>query len=309
MLPDDSTTDEGLVVPEGSGEETRCGYAAIVGAPNSGKSTLMNAIVGERLSIVTSKPHTTRGRVLGIITDPNLAAQVIFLDTPGLIAEPRYRLQEVMVNEVRRSLVDSDVVLVLFDYAQDRLETREQLAELARESGKPLVHVLNKIDLASGEPDLSDYPEGTIPISALMGANLAPLGQAIAKSLPAGPYLYPPDALADQPERFFAAEFVRETVFDETREEIPYTTAVRVDEFIERQPKDYISATILVDRDSQKGIIIGKGGGQLKRIGQISRRKIEEFIGRSVYLELHVRVKRDWMKQDSALRDLGYLEG
>lgn len=309
---DYSVTDqpgENPLMPEQTEGSSRCGYVAIVGAPNSGKSTLMNALVGERLSIVTPKPHTTRNRVLGIITDPNRGAQVIFLDTPGLIPEPRYRLQEVMVAEIERSLQDCDVVLALYDLEKDDPNVRKRIQKVVEDSGKPAVHVLNKLDALKSDPDYTLYPEGAIAISALHELNLAPLGEAIAAHLPAGPYLYPPETLADQPERFFVAELIRETIFEQMRMEVPYTTAVGIEEFAEREPKDYVLATILVDRDSQKGIMIGKGGAQLKRIGQHSRKKIEEFLGRPVYLELKVRVKRDWMKKDAALRDLGYLEG
>jgi len=287
---------------------TRCGYVAIVGPPNSGKSTLMNALVGERLSIVTPKPHTTRTRVLGIITDLNRNAQVIFLDTPGLLRTPGYRLQEAMVAQIERSLADADVAMALFDYSRPDPSAIEHTVELVRGTGKPTVFALNKSDLAKGEIDLSPYPEGTIPISALYQINMRPLGDAITAHLPLGPFLYPPDTLATQPERFFVAELVRETIFTLMRKEVPYTTAVAVEQFVERTPKDYIGAAILVDRDSQKGIMIGRGGERLKRIGEISRRKIEEFIGRPVYLELYVKVKRDWMKRDSDLRELGYLD-
>lgn len=292
--------------PSNDTVQTRCGYVAIIGAPNSGKSTLLNELVGERLSIVTPKPHTTRNRVLGIITDPNRQTQVIFLDTPGIIDKPRYRLQEIMSDEINRAITDCDVVLVLFDLDRDHAPTHELAQSLAEHSSKPVIYVLNKIDLANEDIDMSAYPPETIPISALRKLNLATLGDAITNTLPFGPYLYPPDSIADQPERFFVAELIRETIFDEMRMEIPYTTAVSIDEFVEREPKNYISATILVDRDSQKGIMIGKSGVQLKRIGQKSRAKIEEFLGRAVFLDLHVRVKRDWMKKDAMLRDLGY---
>jgi GTPase len=303
-LADDKNTD--IQTPDS--EQTRCGYVAIVGAPNTGKSTLMNALIGERLSIVTPKPHTTRNRVLGIITDPNVQAQVIFLDTPGLILKPRYRLQEAMVGQIDRSLVDCDVVLALLDYERPEPSLIGMIDKFVEKSGKPAVYVLNKVDLAKEEVDLSEYPEGTLAISALQHLNLGALGVAITEHLPVGPYLYPPDSISDQPERFFVAEFIRETIFDEMRMEIPYTTAVSIDDFTERKPKDFIRATILVDRESQKGIMIGKNAVQLKRIGQLSRQKIEEFLGREVYLELHVGVKRDWMKKDASLRDLGYLD-
>jgi GTP-binding protein Era len=286
----------------------RCGYIAIVGPPNTGKSTLMNSLVGERLSIVTPKPHTTRTRVLGIITDPNRNTQAIFLDTPGMVAAPRYRLQETMVEHIHRSIRDADVILAMFDYTKPDPSLIQHTVDLATVPDKATVFVVNKVDLAEKAVDLSLYPEGTIPISALHELNLRPLGDAITEHLPVGPFLYPPETIAQQPERFFVAELIRETIFLCMKEEIPYTTAVVVDQFIERTPKDFINVSILVDRDSQKGIMIGKKGEQLKQIGQQSRAKIEEFLGRPVYLELYVKVKRDWMKKDGELRDLGYLE-
>ena len=287
---------------------TRCGYVAIVGPPNVGKSTLMNAIVGERLSIVTSKPHTTRSRVLGIITDPNRAVQVIFQDTPGIVREPRYRLQEAMMTQIARSLEDANVVLAMYDYEGRDPDIVELTNTTVAASGKPVITVVNKIDKAKADVDISGFPEGAMGISALRGVGMRELGDAIAEKLPQSPYLYPEETLADQPERFFVAELIRETIFDKMRKEVPYTTAVAIDQFTERSPKDYIAASILVDRDSQKGIMIGKGGAMLKEIGRISRGKIEEFLERGVFLELFVKVKKDWMKKDSDLRELGYLE-
>jgi GTP-binding protein Era len=226
-----------------------------------------------------------------------------------MVETPRYRLQEAMVTQIERSLRDADIALALFDYSQPDGPIINRTVQLARSTGKRCIFALNKIDLATDELDLSPYPEGTIPISALEQINMRSLGDAIAERLPEEPFLYPPDVLATQPERFFVAELVRETVFDLTRKEVPYTSAVAVEQFIERRPKDYVQATIYVEHDSQKGIMIGHRGAHLKRIGEVSRRKIEEFLGRPVYLELYVKVKQDWMKRDSDLRELGYLEG
>ena len=301
-----SSPTHGPLLPEDT-PGTRCGYVAIIGPPNVGKSTLMNALIGERLSIVTPKPHTTRTRVLGIVTDPNRQVQVIFLDTPGMVDSPRYRLQEAMVGQIHRSLEDADAVLAMFDYTKTGPTLIEHTIRLAASADAPAIYVLNKIDLARDDPDMAHYPDGTIPVSALHEINLAPLAAAITEALPWGPYLYPKEALADQPERFFVAELIRETIFDQMRKEIPYTTAVAIDDFVEREPKHLVSATILVDHDSQKGIMIGRSGRQLKRIGQLSREKIEAFLEHPVYLELYVKVKRDWIKKDKDLRDLGYL--
>ena len=314
LLTLDERGDSGEAAADGAArtkptKPTKCGYVAIVGPPNVGKSTLMNALVGERLSIVTPKPHTTRTRVLGIITDPNRQVQVIFLDTPGMVLEPKYRLQVAMTQHIDRSLEDADVVLAIFDCERPDPAAVERTVNLVTAVGKPVVYVLNKIDtLMDGEPDMSAYPEGTIPISGLKELNLPALGDAISAALPIGPYLYPEDTLADQPERFFVAELIRETIFEKMRKEIPYTTAVIIEEYVERQPKDFVRATILVDRDSQKGIVIGKGGAMLKTIGRISREKIETFLERGVYMELFVKVKKDWMKKDIDLRELGYME-
>ena len=247
--------------------------------------------------------------MLGIITDPNRQVQVIFLDTPGMVLEPKYRLQVAMTQHIDRSLEDADVVLAIFDCERPDPAAVERTVNLVAAIGKPVVYVLNKIDtLRDEDPDMSAYPEGTIPISGLKRVNLLALGDAISSSLPVGPYLYPEDTLADQPERFFVAELIRETIFEKMRKEIPYTTAVIIEEYVERQPKDFVRATILVDRDSQKGIVIGKGGAMLKTIGRISREKIEAFLERGVYMELFVKVKKDWMKKDTDLRELGYME-
>ncbi len=304
----ESELPEGGLLLDDESPGTKCGYVAIVGAPNVGKSTLLNCLIGEHLSIVTPKPHTTRTRVMGIVTDPNRQVQAIFLDTPGMVESPRYRLQDAMVGEIDRSLTDADAVLAIFDCGRANPEIVSRTVELAATSQAPVIHLLNKIDLARDEPDMSMFPEGTIPISALHQLNMSKVGDAISEVVPPGPYLYPPDALADQPERFFVAELIRETIFDQMRKEIPYTAAVAIDDFVEREPKHLVSATILVDHDSQKGIMIGRGGKQLKSIGQVSRKKIEAFLGHPIYLELYVKVKRDWIKKDKDLRELGYLD-
>ena len=293
---------------------TKCGYVAIVGRPNVGKSTLMNSLVGEKLSIVTPKPQTTRTRVLGILTEDD--AQMIFLDTPGFL-RPRGPLQEAMVEEVRDGLSDSDVVLAITDATDLGGTFDRELRELLRSSGRPTVVALNKMDLADRKKIFEGlellYHElrtEVVPISALKGHNLDELKEVLKELLPEGPFLYPPEVLADQPERFFVAEFIREELFLNLGQELPYATAVKVEEFRERDPsegKTYIGATIYVEKPSQKGIVIGRGGATLKRIGQRARRKVEAFLGRQVYLELWVKVRPKWSRKEAVLRELGYI--
>lgn len=290
---------------------TKCGYVAIIGRPNVGKSTLMNSLVGEKLSIVTPKPQTTRTRVLGILTEDD--AQIVFLDTPGFL-RPRGLLQEAMVREVREGLGEADVVLAITDATDLEGTFDEELRELLKSSGSPAVVALNKIDLV-GRKEIFEglkllyesFPTEVVPISALKGHNLEELKKVLRNFLPEGPFLYPPEVLADQPERFFAAELIREELFLNLGQELPYATAVKVEEFREGEPKTYVRATIYVEKPSQKGMVIGEGGAMLKKIGTWARRKIEAFLGRPVYLELWVKVRPKWSRKEAALRELGYL--
>ncbi len=286
----------------------KSGYAALIGKPNVGKSTLLNAILGQKISIVTSKPQTTRRRVLGILSEDEY--QVVLLDTPGVI-EPRYGLQKAMMKDVAAASADADVLLFMADATLDRIDTRtmEFLAD------RPSILVINKMDLVKPEsvlPLVESYIaehtfDEVIPVSALRRNNLDVLVRSVVKSLPAGPPFYAKDMISEQPERFFVAEIIREKIFQFFRKEIPYSTAVNIVLFDERDgEKDLIDAEIIVERSSQKGILIGKGGLSLKRGGTAARRDIESFIGRPVFLQLHVKVRSDWRDSDSYLRSYGY---
>ena len=291
-------------VPEGH----RSGYVALVGKPNVGKSTLMNALLGQKLSIVTKKPQTTRHRVLGILSGDDY--QAIFLDTPGII-QPRYKLQESMMHAVTGAIDDADVLLFLADATRDRPDT----FSLERIGHRPALLLLNKIDLIPQEealPLVETYTalrafEEIIPISALKGFNLDVLLRETVARLPLGPPFYPRDVISEQPERFFIAEIIREKIFEMFRQEIPYSVQVNIVNYEERPTeKDLIHAEIVVERDSQKGILIGKGGQALKKIGTRARKDIEAFVNGSVYLDLHVKVRQDWRNRDTFLRSYGY---
>ena len=291
--------------------DTRAGMVALVGRPNVGKSTLMNALIGEKLSIVTPREQTTRERVLGILTEDGI--QMIFVDTPGLL-EPRYLLHTSMVGEALSAVADSDVVLLMLDPTRgDEPVPDEEVLGRLRSRGKALRVVINKIDQASpddigrlaawSEERLAREPRG---ISAATGAGLDALREELVASLPPSPFLYPEEDLAVQPVRFFVAELVRETVFEEYAQEIPYSTVVRVEEYREAEDPVYIGATIYVERGSQKGILIGKGGRAIKRLGKRAREKIEAFVGARVYLDLWVKPMPGWRRKAAALKRLGY---
>ncbi len=293
--------------------EFKCGYVPIVGRPNVGKSTLANALLRFRLSAVTRKPQTTRHRALGILTGDGY--QIILLDTPGIL-DPSYRLQELLVKAAMAALDEGDVVVLMSEPAPDPFSDHVGLFERLERSGVPVIMAINKIDLVA-KADLlpiikhfSDtFPfKEIVPISALKEDGTDRLKEALVRWLPSGPPLYPPDEVTDRPERFFAAEIIREKIFQLYGEEIPYSTAAHVEEFTERSApaKDYIRAAIYVERDSQKGVLIGKGGRALRRLGRQAREDIERFLGRRVYLELQVVVREKWRKKDAILRDLGY---
>jgi len=289
----------------------RAGYAALIGMPNAGKSTLMNSILDIKLSIISPKPQTTRRRVLGILNREK--AQVVFIDTPGIL-KPRYELQKKMMEHVDRALADADVILLIIDAAEKKHPLNINLKDLNRQS-KPVLLLLNKIDLMPKQDLLGlievyskFYPfKSVIPLSALKNDGIASMEKELFKFLPYSPPYYPPDILTDQPERFFVSEIIRERIFNLFYQEIPYSTEVVIEEFKERQKgKDFISAVIMVERKSQKGILIGKGGEILKKIGQEARKNIKELLGKDVYLELRVKVNEDWRKKDFKLKRLGY---
>ncbi len=289
---------------------TRAGHVALVGRPNVGKSTLLNALVGEKLSIVTPKAQTTRERVFGILSTD--AFQAIFVDTPGLL-EPKYTLQHSMLQCALAALADADVVLLLLDGTRpDQLPQVEVVSRL-RARGAALLCAVNKVDAA--QPDaiagLQQWSTRELGIpalecSALTGQGLDALREQVIERLPESPFLYPADDLAIQPVRFFVEELVRETVFEQYEQEVPYATVVRIEEFREDRQPIYIRATLFVERASQKPIILGKGGAAIRELGRVARGKIEQFTGASVYLDLWVKLMPGWRNKASALKFLGY---
>ncbi|MCH7826618.1 MAG: GTPase Era [Bacteroidetes bacterium] len=295
---------------------TKVGYVTILGLPNAGKSTLLNALLGQKLSIITRKPQTTRKQILGILTEEDY--QIIFLDTPGIL-KPNYLLQEKMMNFISSSIYDADIILIIIDLSNDKdgqkILSNDIIKKILKNKSKPVLLLLNKIDLSKEEDvkNLIALFESTqnftsvIPISALYNMNKEKLIFDILKILPEGHKLYPDDIIADASERFFVSEIIREKLLEQFQEEIPYSCEVIIAEFKEREKsKDFISAEIVVERQSQKGIIIGKGGAALKKLGKISRKAIEEFLGREVYLELRVKVRQNWRSDENFLKSFGY---
>jgi len=289
---------------------TRAGYVTLVGRPNAGKSTLLNRLVGEHLSIVTEKAQTTWQRVTGILSTAN--SQIIFLDTPGLL-QARDLLQRAMLGAALEALREADVLLVVVDTCHaPRREDRERLEAALTEADAPTHVALNKVDAA--DPDsLAAWEawaagDGRVlhRVSALRGDGTDALLEALVADLPEGPFLYPPDDIATDPVRFFVAELVRETVFERYGEEIPYATFCQVEEFRETQDPAYIAVNVYVERASQKGILIGKGGQAIRELGQAARTKIEHFLGRRVYLELWVKPLKSWRKNRARLGSLGF---
>jgi GTP-binding protein Era len=288
----------------------RAGFVTIVGRPNVGKSTLLNRLVGQKVAIVTEKPQTTRNRILAVANSPS--AQMVFFDTPG-IHKPKHEMNRRMVELAVRSLKNVDLALLVVDVTQAFGGGDEFVLERVREAKVPVVLALNKIDRIR-KPEIlaiiDDYRRRhefteIVPISALSGDNVDALVSALERHLPEGEPLYPPDTLTDLPERFFVAEMVREKILEATREEIPYSTAVVIDSWEESEKLTRIEASVLVERDSQKGILVGKGGSMLKRIGTAARRDIEVFLGARVFLGLHVRVRPEWRENERLLSELG----
>lgn len=287
----------------------RSGYISIIGKPNVGKSTLLNCLLAIKLAIVSSKPQTTRNRILGILTEGDY--QCYFLDTPGII-QPSYELQILMVSQIKRAVEDADIIVWMVDpWFQTEDFKQEGFHNIKRQ---PIICVINKIDLIPKSQLLpiietikNQGMREIIPISALTGDGIEDLKKTIFQYLPESPFLYSPEDLSDSPERFFVAELVREQVFDYFKKEIPYATAVIIDEFKEREKgKDYVRAIIYVERKSQKAILIGKNGEALKKVGEAARKEIENFLGREVYLELWVKVREKWRKDKKFLKELGY---
>jgi len=290
----------------------KSGFVSIIGRPNTGKSTLLNSILGEKVVIVSEKPQTTRNRIRGIKNMEN--AQIIFLDTPG-IHKAKGHLNEFMVKEAMSALEDMDIIIYLVE-ATGKIKDELFIIESLKRVRCPVLLGINKIDMVRKDSILplmdeysSVYPfREIIPLSARKGEGMDELFRCIVELLPEGPKYFTEDILTDQTERFVVAEIVREKIFELTREEIPYSTAVIVERFKENPGKRIISisATINVERDSQKGIIIGKGGAMLKEIGTRARIDIERLLGTKVYLELFVRVRKDWTKDAKSLKEFGY---
>jgi len=290
----------------------KSGFVSIIGRPNTGKSTLLNSVLGEKVVIVSEKPQTTRNRIRGIKNMEN--AQIIFLDTPG-IHKAKGHLNEFMVKEAMSALEDMDIIIYLVE-ATGKIKDELFIIESLKRVRCPVLLGINKIDMVRKDSILplmdeysSVYPfREIIPLSARKGEGMDELFRCIVELLPEGPKYFTEDILTDQTERFVVAEIVREKVFELTREEIPYSTAVIVERFKENPGKRIISisATINVERDSQKGIIIGKGGAMLKEIGTRARIDIERLLGTKVYLELFVRVRKDWTKDAKSLKEFGY---
>lgn len=288
----------------------KAGFVNIVGKPNVGKSTLMNVLIGERLSIISSKAQTTRHRIMGLINGDDY--QIVFSDTPGML-KPKYELQKSMMSFVNISLEDADVILFVTDLYETEEEI-EEVIEKINESGVPVLLVINKVDL-SKENQLEEVTAywterikaaTVIPISATESFNTDRILQEILDRLPFHPPFYNKEELTDRPERFFASEIVREKIFHNYKKEIPYSTEVSIVDFYEEPDIIRIRAEIYVERESQKGIIIGQGGKALKRVGIQAREEMEKFFGKKIFLETHVKVEDNWRKNKNKLRKFGY---
>ena len=291
----------------------KSGFVNIVGNPNVGKSTLMNDLVGERISIITSKAQTTRHRIMGIVNTPEY--QIVFSDTPGVL-KPKYKMQEGMLAFSEGALTDADVLIYVTDVVEDPEKNAEFLAKVAKEK-IPVLLVINKIDLLQGNGELDAIverwrqrlPQAEIfPTSATEHFNVDNLMRRIVELLPAGEPYFGKDALTDKPARFFVTEIIREKILLNYDKEVPYSTEVIVEKFEEKENSIHIMAVIYVERESQKGILIGKGGTMLKKVGTQARQDIEKFFGKSVYLEMFVKVEPNWRNREAKLRQFGYIE-
>mgnify|MGYP002626434926 CR=1 FL=1 len=290
----------------------KSGFIAVIGRPNVGKSTLINQLIGQKIAIMSDKPQTTRTRILCILTQPD--AQIILLDTPG-VHKPLSKLGEYMDRSITNTLKEVDAIFFVVDVAEKPGPGERFIMERLGKTKKPVILVLNKIDLVTREallPIIAAYSAerefaAVVPISALGEDNLDALLSEAKKYLPEGPAYYPEDMVTDQPERLIAAELVREKVLTLTRDEVPHSIAVDVDEMATRKNGDvYIRATIYVERDSQKGIVIGHKGAMLKEIGRLARPDIEMMLGGKIYLDLWVKVRKDWRNRDAILKSLGF---
>lgn len=288
----------------------KAGFVSIVGKPNVGKSTLMNKLVGENLSIITAKAQTTRHRIMGILNGENF--QIVYSDTPGIL-EPKYALHEAMMNYVKVSLEDADVILLVVEWGEKfDVSTYERFKTVTA----PILLLINKSDLApkAGRDTIVAYwkshlpAKAVIPVSAFTGENVDKIFPALLNLLPQHPAYFPKDELTNRSERFFASEIIREKIFRNYNQEIPYSTEVGIEDFKDEENILRVRATIFVERDSQKGILIGKAGSSLKKVGTEARLDMEKFFGKKVFLETRVKVASDWRKQKDKLRLFGYLE-
>lgn len=291
----------------------KAGFVNIVGNPNVGKSTLMNDLVGERVSIITSKAQTTRHRITGIVNTPDY--QIVFSDTPGVL-KPKYRLQESMREFSEGALTDADVLLYVTDVVEDPTKNADFIEKVAKET-IPVLLVINKIDLLKSQNELVDLidrwkewlPRAEVfPTSATEKFNVDNLMRRIVELLPPSPPYFGKDALTDKPARFFVTEIIREKILLHYDKEIPYSTEVIVEKFEEKENSIHIMAVVYVERDSQKGILIGKGGSMLKKVGTEARKDIEKFFDKRVYLELFVKVEDNWRNRENKLKAFGYIE-
>jgi GTP-binding protein Era len=307
-------TEPDLLLSEELPPDYRSGFVAVIGKPNVGKSTLMNVYVGQKIAIVSEKPQTTRRRIRGILTTDRY--QIIFVDTPG-IHKPLHKLGEYMVEAATRAIPDADVILFMVDVSEMPTDEDRQIAELLDVKARaPVILVLNKMDLLPPEKvqphtdaylSLVDHADWMM-ISATRGDNRDKLLGLIVEHLPLGPQYYPPDQVTDQTERAIAGELIREQALRYLRQEVPHAVEVAIEEWIERRPDlTYIEATVYVEKESQKGIIIGEGGRMLKQIGKAAREQLERLIGHKVYLDLWVKVRKKWRRDERALRQLGYV--
>lgn len=298
----------------------RSGFVSIIGRPNAGKSTLLNALVGEKIAIVTEKPQTTRTRIQGILNVKAVkgqpASQIVFIDTPG-VHRPDSRLNRKMMQEIHAALETRDLILLIVDATEKFRPADQHVLDLVKRSGGPVFLLLNKIDKLQKDKllpviglysQLHEFAE-IIPISAAKGDGLEILKNRIVRVLPNGPRYFPEDQLTDQPERFIASEIIREKVLMKTSKEIPYAAAVLIDRYEELEKLTRIAATIYCERDGQKAILIGKGGQKLKEIGTAARLGIEALLGRKVYLELFIKVKPGWRESPEFVEDLDWRSG
>jgi GTP-binding protein Era len=292
-------------------KEFKSGFVSIVGKPNVGKSSLMNKLMGENLSIITAKAQTTRHRIMGILNGDNY--QIVYSDTPGIL-EPKYSLHEAMMNYVKVSLEDADLILLVVELG-DKFEP--ELFERFLKIETPILLLINKIDLAKGSQvkDKMDYWRASLPnlfdilpVSAKTGENVSRILDIVVSKVPVHPPFFPQDEFTDRTERFFASEIIREKIFMTYEQEIPYSCEVVINSFKDEKEIIRISAEIYVERDSQKGIVIGKAGSLLKKVGTEARKDMEVFFGKKIFLETHVKVAGNWRKERLRLRQFGYLE-